>query len=658
MIRRRVLGAICVLASAGLLAGCAVASDQPPAAAPDVSQVAHRDAGKLTVEHLAAGLIPPTNRWFSGLVFGHEPQPVFPLPLSFGVTATGFAFVVPDVQTSADTITGSFAPQVTVDAGAKSYEVSAYDEASVHLRERDGAGHAIGTLALAEGSPLVSFTAARPTILKVGPALHRSDGVWSASAGGQDYAVTGGKVSDSGVSLRAGATATFVAAPKGADLAGLLRHAAPVTSTTVSYRAAGSGETTTLRYGTARGASTLIATMPHQRSSLRSPADCDLGGYESVYGTMTLCSGTELTWSVPRQTPSDSLPVDRLTDAQKAELTEQVDQDAAATAASPADTYAGGKALYRLANLLQLSAQLGDDATTAKLRDRLASALTRWTDPKGCTTRDSRCFVYDPKSKGMIGLTASFGTDQFNDHHFHYGYFLYAAAVAVRQKPGLLDTLRPVVDLIAADIGSVSASKDFPAHRTFDAYAGHSWASGTAPFADGNDQESSSEAVSAWNGLALWAAATKDSDLRNEAVWMLSAEAASARAYWVDFDRSSAVYDGYDHSVASLNWGAKRDYATWFSADANAKLAIQLIPMSPAAGYLGGNAGRIADNLAEAAPGGYDVQFGDYLLMYSALQGGDQASKAQQQARDLPEKSIDDADSRSYLLAWTMTRSM
>ena len=39
----------------------------------------------------------------------------------------------------------------------------------------------------------------------------------------------------------------------------------------------------------------------------------------------------------------------------------------------------------------------------------------------------------------------------------------------------------------------------------FDPYRGHSWASGPSPFASGNNQESSSEAVAAWNGLALWA---------------------------------------------------------------------------------------------------------------------------------------------------------
>jgi endo-1,3(4)-beta-glucanase len=60
--------------------------------------------------------------------------------------------------------------------------------------------------------------------------------------------------------------------------------------------------------------------------------------------------------------------------------------------------------------------------------------------------------------------------------------------------------------------------------------------------------------------------------------------------------------------------------------------------------------------VAQAASAGFDGALGDYVLMYSALEGGSQASRALQAARALPEKNIDDANSRSYLLAWIMTR--
>ena len=189
----------------------------------------------------------------------------------------------------------------------------------------------------------------------------------------------------------------------------------------------------------------------------------------------------------------------------------------------------------------------------------------------------------------------------------------------------------------------------------FDVYAGHSWASGTAPFADGNNQESSSEAVTAWTGLALWAAASGNAGLATEASWLLSSEAQSGLAYWTNVDRAQPVYQGFDHQVVALNWGGKRDYGTWFSAEPAAMLGILVIPMSPASTYLAGDPAQIEANVAEATGGKFDQKFGDYLLMYSGLAGEDQRRAALERARDLDAQWIDDGNSRAYLLAWLMS---
>ena len=264
--------------------------------------------------------------------------------------------------------------------------------------------------------------------------------------------------------------------------------------------------------------------------------------------------------------------------------------------------------------------------------------------------------MYGPKASGIVGLAASFESDQFNDHHFHYGYFLYGAGVLAADDPALADQWAPVMNLLAADIATQGDSTYFPERRTFDAYAGHSWASGTSPFADGNNQESSSEAVNAWNGLALWASASTQPELATEAEWMLAAEAKSALAYWTNFDTSESVYDGFDHNVASINWGGKRDYATWFSPEPSAMLGILVLPMSPVASYLGVDPERVRTNIGEAAPNGSDVLFGDYLLMYSALGGNEDATAALKETANLNQDRIDDGNSRSYMLAWIMSR--
>ena len=215
-----------------------------------------------------------------------------------------------------------------------------------------------------------------------------------------------------------------------------------------------------------------------------------------------------------------------------------------------------------------------------------------------------------------------------------------------------MDALRPVMDLVAADLATDSDSSFFPSHRVFDAYAGHSWASGYVPFRDGNNQESSSEAVAAWNGLALWADVTENAALADGARWMLANEAATAQAYWLGFDQSEPVYDGYEHSVVALNWGSKRDYSTWFSAEPNAKLGIQLIPMAPASSYLAGDAERITENLDE----GHGRRLCRAVRRLHAhvlgAAGPRAAADALALALDDPGLPIDDANSRTYLMAF------
>ena len=113
----------------------------------------------LPTKRLAEGLLPPTNRWFSGLVFGDQPQPVFPLPLSFGLTAGGFSFGLPTVTASEKAILGGFKPDVAVQTGAKSTQVSAYDSLTVTIDNLDGAGKVLGEDHAGAGLALRRYTA-------------------------------------------------------------------------------------------------------------------------------------------------------------------------------------------------------------------------------------------------------------------------------------------------------------------------------------------------------------------------------------------------------------------------------------------------------------------------------------------------------------------
>jgi endo-1,3(4)-beta-glucanase len=223
--RRRSVALVSTLAVVLGLAGCtpavapaAVPASSDPGAAifstasvgPLVNALPQRTVKPLPAARLADGLIPPTNRWFSGLVFGAESMPVFPLPLSFQLTDTGFTLGLPRVKTESAVILGGNTPDLRVHLGAEGQAieqvVSAYDEASVTVTHR-AAGLDLGSTVIAQGSPFVSFTAATDTDITLPAdftAVGTADpaGVWRTDVGGTEYGlVASGSLAADGTTL-------------------------------------------------------------------------------------------------------------------------------------------------------------------------------------------------------------------------------------------------------------------------------------------------------------------------------------------------------------------------------------------------------------------------------------------------------------------------
>jgi endoglucanase Acf2 len=641
--------------SAGSGDAAVTAAASPADIQADLAGITQKNVAKIAPTRLADGLVPPTNRWFSGLVFGDQPQPVFPMPLSAALTDEGFGLGLPEVTASEKTIMVGSNPQIQVPLGAAKMQVTAYDTLSVTSTYSDATGNALGSVVLVQGSPFVTYTAAADQTIALEPVFQAGStaDLYTTTVAGHEYGLVigGGATVDAGkVTLKSGSTMTLYGAPDGADAASLAKFAAdPVVSTSVDHAIDGDTAKTTLNYVTANGGDTVIVPMADQAVDGGAKS---AGTFASIYGAMDVYTGSSLTTTAPVTEPSAELDLSTLSDEDKAAVVEQIKTDAASIdfAASATDTYFGGKMLYRAANLMTLAEQLGVTDVAATLRTGLTAELQKWFNPKGCDTSATKCFVYDDGIKSIIGLEASFGSDELNDHHFHYGYLLYAAAVVAKNDPALADSFAPVADLLVADIASSDASAEFPQYRNFDPYSGHAWASGSSPFADGNNQESSSESVSAWNALAMWEKVRGNTDMYDQAVWMMSAEANSAKLYWTNADFSE--FPAFTHKIAALNWGGKRDYATWFSPEPGAMLGIQLIPMGSYSTYLAGDVDRIKANLAEGAPGGYGAQFGEYMVQYLAL--ADPAA-AREQLANLPAE-IDNGTTKSYVMAFVFSQ--
>jgi endo-1,3(4)-beta-glucanase len=129
--------------------------------------------------------------------------------------------------------------------------------------------------------------------------------------------------------------------------------------------------------------------------------------------------------------------------------------------------------------------------------DHLKTEFAKYVD-----NRQKYPLYYDDSWKGLVSNAgfndpgADFGNTYYNDHHFHYGYFVYAASIIATLEPGWLvvgDSKQWVNGLVKDYAESDYTGRDYPFSRNFDWWHGHSWAKGLFESADGKDEESTSE---------------------------------------------------------------------------------------------------------------------------------------------------------------------
>ncbi|GAE90789.1 glycosyl hydrolase [Acetivibrio straminisolvens] len=98
------------------------------------------------------------------------------------------------------------------------------------------------------------------------------------------------------------------------------------------------------------------------------------------------------------------------------------------------DTYWFGKHLGKLSCALPIAEQLGNTSAANQFISFMKSSLEDWFTAKEGET--AKLFYYDNNWGTLIGYPSSYGSDeQLNDHHFHYGYFLHAAAQIALRDP-------------------------------------------------------------------------------------------------------------------------------------------------------------------------------------------------------------------------------
>ena len=247
------------------------------------------------------------------------------------------------------------------------------------------------------------------------------------------------------------------------------------------------------------------------------------------------------------------------------------------------DTYWGGKALAFCAQNMARAQQMGDAANYNRLRSALKTALTNWfTYTPGET---NGYFTTYPNWHAFIGFDASYGSQAFNDLHFHYGYFAVAGATLGMCDPQFMADYGPMLKAIAKCYGNWDrADTSEPFLRTFDIWAGHSNAGGLSS-GNGNNQESSSEAMQSWGGLFLLGSTMGDGDMAAAGAMGFAMESCSVNEYWQDIYRTNfpASYNRAGNGILGADSYA---YGTYFSGDPAWVYAIQYSPANHWNNYL------------------------------------------------------------------------
>lgn len=617
----------------------------------------------------------PTNRFWSSLLAGAYPMPHYPQPLAVHPADRGFRIAAPRIATDnngfsavlpAEGASEDLVLTTSTLGEVQDIRVEAYGDWHVSISLRG----ASSTLAVtyADGSPFVAATAAGGL-----GRVHCSDApnVWFTEGSVLGLTVRGrhyGLFAPQGASWRhEDADFTLsIAAPgyfsvarlpdsRSSTLGLFAKHAhARIVGTTASAEVdeeRGLVRTTfTVTTEALEGNSTtLLALYPHQWAHSDAKVDRALA-YHTVRGDMPLLEAnsfaTELRYPgiLPTLPPLMSIP--------KEQQIEWLDDEHLHASGPPRDAYFEGKLLGRLSNQLALwPEKKGEEVLLPIIKQRLTQRFTP-RDRDGQLKPDR--LEYDARWGALLVRPEAFGNIvEMNDHHLQNGYYLRAAAELASRDPSWARAHLKTVDWIVRDMASPNRSDaEFPYLRCFDAYAGHSWASGFAPYQEGNNLESSSEAMNAWSALILLGVAYDNPKWRKLGIYLYTTELSALEEYWFDVAQRSFPQPS-QNAALSLIFGGKGRLETWFSSEPEALFAINWLPIHGGSTYLGRHEPvpkRVYEELVRRRGSEHWKMWPDLIIMYRALGDPNDALK-QLQALE-PTAIIEPGNSKMALHQW------
>ncbi|KAL7190681.1 hypothetical protein ACSBR2_022872 [Camellia fascicularis] len=330
---------------------------------------------------------------------------------------------------------------------------------------------------------------------------------------------------------------------------------------------------------------------------------------------------------------------------------------------STTSSYFYGKLIARAARLALIAEEVCYVEVIPAIRKFLKDTIEPWLDG----TFDANGFLYDGKwggivtKQGSVDSGADFGFGIYNDHHYHLGYFLYAIAVLAKIDPVWGRRYRPQAYTLMADFMNLGrqANSNYTRLRCFDLWKLHSWAGGLTEFADGRNQESTSEAVNGYYSAALMGLAYGDTHLVAIGSTLSAMEIHSAQTWWHVREQDTLYPKDFtlENRVVGVLWANKRDSGLWFAPPdwRECRLGIQLLPLSPISEVLFSDVGFVRELVEWTLPALAREGVGEgWKGFVYALEGIYDKEGALSKIRNL--NGYDDGNSLANLLWWIHSR--
>lgn len=339
------------------------------------------------------------------------------------------------------------------------------------------------------------------------------------------------------------------------------------------------------------GDKVLLGLLPHQWAHLAADSPKpESYHYASIRGEIRLLEGNEFYVENRFHGILPTLPyLDNYSDGFNPALLESkislLENESLATWT---DSYNEGQVMNRLIQTARIADISGDSLALKKIVATIAERLEDWLTAEAGEV--AFLFYYNPTWTAMIGYPAGHGQDSnLNDHHFHWGYFIHAAAFIEQYQSGWAAKWGGMIDLLIRDAAGTDRNDPmFPYLRNFSPYAGHCWANGFATFPFGNDQESSSESMQFNSALIHWGSITGRNDIRDLGIYLYTTEETAIEEYWFDMHERNFKPE-YAYSLVSRIWGNGYDNQTFWTSDIAAAYGIELYPIHGGSLYLGAN---------------------------------------------------------------------